>query len=447
MSTLTPQGTSQIAAPPEPPQTGAPSPPEPPQIAARSESPQASAPSESPQTSAPSESPQTAAPSESPLTAATAETPLPAHTAHSKSKSRKKGKSKKKARVAHSSGSEMDTSDEDVSEERKPGRKSSLTQHQQGLVRARFSEWEQVLRDNKLHLGKKDARARDPEAVTLWVEKAINEITTSPTFGHFNDTSKELSKILKAMFRNYRNNTFIKKNKHAFVQKAFGKKKASLDSADADLPEGDALKADALKAAEALASFKNPAPAKAIFREENDEKIKEEAERLRAEAAQQRAAEGRDPEDFNSRKDDNRGGFYQRALSALWKEADQTLYEEKANSFDLYTNQEEFPKVIRTALEALCQHGAVGPMEIFFMSGFRNANNEVTLCRMTCHHKDGEDQPGFLRSKGEEGESAMITRRWYDYCNAYLPKHSDVADTSSAASTYITTTADTVKLL
>ncbi|KAJ3751661.1 hypothetical protein EV360DRAFT_89503 [Lentinula raphanica] len=373
MSTLTPQGTSQIAAPPEPPQTGAPSPPEPPQTgapsppeppqtAAHSESPQASAPSESPQTAAPSESPQTATPSESPLTAATAETPLPAHTAHSKSKSRKKGRSKKKARVAHSSGSEMDTSDEDVSEERKPGRKSSLTQHQQGLVRARFSEWEQVL-------------------LTLWVEKAINEITTSPTFGHFNDTSKELSKILKAMFRNYRNNTFIKKNKHAFVQKAFGKKQASLDSADADLPEGDALKADALKAAEALASFKNPAPAKAIFREENDEKIKEEAERLRAEAAQQRAAEGRDPEDFNSHKDDNRGGFYQRALSALWKEADQTLCEEKANSFDLYTNQEEFPKVIRTALEALCQHGAVGPMEIFFMSGFRNANNEVTLCR------------------------------------------------------------------
>ncbi|KAJ3755920.1 hypothetical protein EV360DRAFT_85457 [Lentinula raphanica] len=472
MSALTPQGTSQTAASPGPPQTAAPSPPTaappgplqtvapplppqtaapplPPQTAAPPLPPQTAAPSDPPQTAAPSDPPQMAAPSEPLLTAATAETPLPAHTAHSQSKSRKKkGRSKKKARVADT-GSEMATSDDDASEERKPGpgRKSPLTQQQQGLVRARFSEWEDILRENELHLGKKDAHARDPEAVTLWVEKAINEITTSPEFGTFNDTSKELNRILKDMFRNYRNNTFIKKNKHAFIQKAITKdKKVLLDSTDADLSEGDGLKADAQKAAEALASFKNPAPAKAIFREENDDKIKEEAERLRAEAAQQRAAEGRDPEDFDSRRDDNRGGFYQRALSALWKQADQTLYEEKANSFDLYTNQEEFPKVIRTALESLCQHGALGPMEIFFMSGFRNANNEVTLCRMTCHHNDGENQPGFLRSKGEEGESAMITRRWYDYCNAYLPKH-DVAEPSIAASTYVTTNEDGTPVL
>ncbi|KAJ3774059.1 hypothetical protein FB446DRAFT_702576, partial [Lentinula raphanica] len=184
------------------------------------------------------------------------------------------------------------------------------------------------------------------------------------------------------MFRNYRNNTFIKKNKHDILKKAIVNKQVSLDSTDADMPKGDDLKADALKAAEALASFKNPAPAKEIFREENNEQIKQEAERLRAEAAEQRAAEGRNPEDFNSRRDDNRGGFYQRALTALWKQADQALYEEKANSYDLYSNQEEFPRIMWTALEALCQHGAMGPTEIFMMAGFRNAKNEPVICRL-----------------------------------------------------------------
>ncbi|KAJ3831208.1 hypothetical protein F5878DRAFT_677034, partial [Lentinula raphanica] len=201
-------------------------------------------------------------------------------------------------------------------------------------------------------------------------------------------------------------------------------------------------------AAEALASFKNPAPAKEIFREENDERIKQEAERLRTEAAEKRAAEGKNPDDFDSRKDDNRGGFYQRALSALWKQADQGLYEEKANSYDLYSNQEAFPKLIRTSLEALCQHGAMGPTEIFFMAGFRNEKNEVVICRMSCHPKDGDDQPGFLRSTGEERESATLTRRWYDYCNAHLPKH-DVDETlvRDASSTYITTNEDAIPVL
>ncbi|KAJ3766495.1 hypothetical protein FB446DRAFT_825070 [Lentinula raphanica] len=421
MSTLTPQGTFQTIAPAEPPMTG---PAEPPKTAAPAEPPM-TGPAEPPKTAAPAEPPKTAAPAELPQVAATTKTPLPADTARC--------------------GSEISSPDADALKERKAGRKSPLTKQQQDFVRSKFPKWEEILRENELHLGKKEAHMRDPEEVTQWIEKTINEIRTSSAFEGFNDTSAELTKILKVMFRNYRNNTFIKKNKHAILKKAITNKQVSLDSTDADAPKVDDLKADALKAAEALASFKNPAPAKEIFREENDERIKQEAERLRTEAAEKRAAEGKNPDDFDSRKDDNRGGFYQRALTALWKQADQALYKEKANSYDLYSNQEEFPRVMRTALEALCQHGALGPTEIFLMAGFRNAKNEPVICRMTCHHKDGQNQPGFLRSKGEERESAMLTRRWYDYCSAHLPKN-DVEETS-CTETYITTNDDAIPVL
>ncbi|KAJ3831094.1 hypothetical protein F5878DRAFT_677948, partial [Lentinula raphanica] len=332
------------------------------QTAAPAEPPKPAAPAELPKTAAPAEPPKTATPAELPQVAATTETPLSAHTARC--------------------DSEMSSPDEDTMKEKKAGRKSPLTQQQQDFVRSKFPKWEEILRENELHLGKKEAHARDPEEVTRWIATTIDEIRTSPAFETFSDTSAELTKILKRMFRNYRNNTFIKKNKHDILKKAIVNKQVSLDSTDADMPKGDDLKADALKAAEALASFKNPAPAKEIFREENNEQIKQEAERLRAEAAEQRAAEGRNPEDFNSRRDDNRGGFYQRALTALWKQADQALYEEKANSYDLYSNQEEFPRIMRTALEALCQHGAMGPTEIFMMAGFRNAKNEPVICRL-----------------------------------------------------------------
>ncbi|KAJ3730165.1 hypothetical protein C8R42DRAFT_714869 [Lentinula raphanica] len=423
MSAPTTQGTSQTAAPAEPPKMNTPA--DLPSTTAPADPPNTAAPADPPSTAAPAGPPKTAVPAELSQVAGSTETPQPAHTARC--------------------GSETSSPDKDALKEKKPGRKSSLTQQQQDFVRSKFPKWEEILRENELHLGKKEAHVRDPEEVTRWIETTINEIRTSPAFETFNDTSAELTKILKRMFRNYRNNTFIKKNKHAILKKAIINNQVSLDSTDADVPKADDLKADALKAAEALASFKNPAPAKEIFREENNEKIKQEAERLRAEAAEQRAAEGRNPEDFNSRRDDNRGGFYQRALTALWKQADQALYEEKANSYDLYSNQEEFPRVMRTALEALCQHGAMGPTEIFLMAGFRNAKNEPVICRMTCHHKDGQNQPGFLRSKGEERESATLTRRWYDYCSAHLPKH-DVEETS-CTETYITTNDDAIPVL
>ncbi|KAJ3966386.1 hypothetical protein EV361DRAFT_1036946 [Lentinula raphanica] len=217
------------------------------------------------------------------------------------------------------------------------------------------------------------------------------------------------------MFRNYRNNTFIKRNQHDIIQAAIAKlRKVSTNQ-----------ELDASKAAEALVCFKSPGGAKQIFRVENEEKIHEEMARMRAEAAQAREAEGRNLEDFDPRKEDNGGAFYQRALTALWKAADQDAYEKKAKGHDLFKNQEKFPSVIKTALEALCENGALGPMEILFMSGFRNEHNELVLTRLSCHSGSIENptQPGFLRSPGEELLSATLTRYWCEYCEAHIPRH------------------------
>ncbi|KAJ3752229.1 hypothetical protein EV360DRAFT_88954 [Lentinula raphanica] len=312
----------------------------------------------------------------------------------------------------------MTQSSDDNVEHSTVGRQSSLSQAQQDVVREKFPKWEKILRNHNLHLGKLDrdgAKARDPEKVTDWLDQTVQEVKSSPVFDDFPDTSKKLTKTIEAMFRNYRNNTFIKRNQHDIVQAAIAKlRKVSTNQ-----------EFDASKAAEALVCFKSPGGAKQIFRAENEEKIHEEMARMRAEAAQAREAEGRKLEDFDPRKEDNGGAFYQRALTALWKAADQDAYEKKARGHDLFKNQEKFPSVIKTALEALCENGALGPMEILFMSGFRNEHNELVLTRLSCHSGNLENptQPGFLRSPGEELLSATLTRYWCEYCEAHIPRH------------------------
>ncbi|KAJ3967304.1 hypothetical protein EV361DRAFT_871728, partial [Lentinula raphanica] len=128
----------------------------------------------------------------------------------------------------------------------------------------------------------------------------------------------------------------------------------------------------------------------------------------------------------------------------LWKAADQDAYEKKARGHDLFQNQEKFPSVIKTALEALCQNGALGPTEILFMSGFRNAHNELVLTRDV----ENPTQPGFLRSPGEELLSATLTRYWCEYCEAHIPKHAIPEEFDrEVESAYISTNADSIPVL
>lgn len=69
------------------------------------------------------------------------------------------------------------------SSKKRVGRESSLTDDQQTVVASFFPAWEQLLRQHKLHLGKgKDSKARDPEAVTSWINQTIKKIQNTKGF-------------------------------------------------------------------------------------------------------------------------------------------------------------------------------------------------------------------------------------------------------------------------
>ncbi|KAJ3765740.1 hypothetical protein FB446DRAFT_709215 [Lentinula raphanica] len=292
---------------------------------------------------------------------------------------------------------------------KKRGRESPLTAQQQKVVRRKFPEWEKLLFDLKLHLGKYDKdgpRARDPDEITEWVDRAVEEIKTSPLFGTVNDTSSKTDRIIKDMFRNYRNNTYVKKNQHQAVQEAI-----------AALRTNKTVKTmDASKAADVLLSFKIPAPAKDLFRQQNHDQILEESVRMRAAAAQTREEAGVDREDVDKRKDDNGGGFYQRALTKMWRNADQDTYNKMASEVDIFKNQQKFPAAMKTALKAVSEGGALGPTEIFMLYGFRSKNGQVKFGRPD----NGHPPPHFL--KGDDKHEPELLQWWSHYCETNLPK-------------------------
>ncbi|KAJ3963991.1 hypothetical protein EV361DRAFT_967504, partial [Lentinula raphanica] len=328
----------------------------------------------------------------------------------------------KKSRSTPSPGNNDMPGSDDV--ERKRGRESSLSQQQQDLVRSHFTKWERLLEKKKLHLGKFDAdgsRARDPSDISTWVDSTVETIRTSPEFGTVNDTAEKVTRTIKDMFRNYRNNTFIKKNQHEAVQRAIAELR--------NMPTKSTM--EAIKAANALVSFQKPAPAKDLFRIQNHEAIQQEADKLRAEAAQERQENGLEPEDFDWRRDDNKGGFYQRALSELWSKADQDFYKDMVKR-DVFANQEIFPAAVKTSLQAICENGAVGPMELVLLAGFRNEKNRVVTCQLNAHHispEDGTPPPPFLQRDEEKLQFSALQQWWLDYCETYIPTHKVVPET------------------
>ncbi|KAJ3772208.1 hypothetical protein FB446DRAFT_788935 [Lentinula raphanica] len=286
---------------------------------------------------------------------------------------------------------------------KKRGRDSPLTLEQQQAVRARFRDWEKLLRKKKLHLGKLDsARGRDPESITTWLDDTVKEIRTSPIFAN----------TIKDMFRNYRHNTFVKRNQHDIVQKAI----ANLD------PNKTIESMDALKAAETLVSFKHSTTAKDIFRMQNQQKINEEALRMQASAAQAREEAGIDPDDVDKRRSDNE----------LWKNADQDSYAKMAHEPDIFENQKRFPAAMKTSLEAICQSGALGSMEIFMLFGFRNEKNKVQFGRLNAHHtsaENGRPPPHFLLSQENDTRAETLKDWWSGYCELHVPKRPELQET------------------
>ncbi|KAJ3717394.1 hypothetical protein C8R42DRAFT_179081 [Lentinula raphanica] len=184
---------------------------------------------------------------------------------------------------------------------------------------------------------------------------------------------------------------------------------------------------DALKAAETLVSFKHSTTAKDIFRMQNLQKINEEALRMRASAAQACEEAGIDPDDVDKRRSDNGGGFFQRALSELWKNADQDSYAKMVHEPDIFENQKKFPAAMKTSLEAICQSGALGSMEVFMLFGFRNKRNKVQFGRLNAHHtspENGHPPPHFLLSQENDTRAASLIDWWSTYCELHVPNPS-----------------------
>ncbi|KAJ3717724.1 hypothetical protein C8R42DRAFT_741101 [Lentinula raphanica] len=322
------------------------------------------------------------------------------------------------------SGTESDTNaattTTTTAKKNKRGRESPLTEQQQAVVHSKYPGWEKILRKKKLHLGKLDkdgARGKDPSEITDWLNTAVKEIKASPVFSAVHDTQNKIDRTILDMFRNHRHNTFIKKNQHDVVQEAIAKLRKSKTIKDME----------ALKAAESLVSFKAPSSAKEIFRKQNEQQIQEEALKMRASAAQAREEAGIDPQDVDKRKSDNGGGFYQRALTELWKNADHALYEKMAaDEHNIFENQKEFPAAMKTSLMALSEGGRVGPMEIFMLYGFRNEQNIVKHGRLNVHYispENGLPPPNFLCSEKNDARADNLVEWWSKYCQIHLPKH------------------------
>ncbi|KAJ3763253.1 hypothetical protein EV360DRAFT_78503 [Lentinula raphanica] len=243
-------------------------------------------------------------------------------------------------------------------------------------------------------------------------------------------TSEQQQATIKVMFQNYRHNTFVKRNQHRIVQKAI----ANLD------PNKTIESMDALKAAETLVSFKHSTTAKDIFRMQNQQKINEEALRMRASAAQAREEAGIDPDDVDKRRSDNGGGFFQRALSELWKNANQDSYAKMAHEPDIFENQKKFPAAMKTSLEAICQSGALGSMEIFMLFGFRNEKNKVQFGRLNAHHtsaENGHPPPHFLLSQENDTRAETLKDWWSGYCELHVPSSSINPQSDVVSNTYL----------
>lgn len=81
---------------------------------------------------------------------------------------------------------------------KRAGRDSSLTTEQQNVVESFFPAWEQLLQQQKLHLGKgNNLKARDPDAVTTWINDPIIKIRKGKGFATDDDlrTKDEWSKV------------------------------------------------------------------------------------------------------------------------------------------------------------------------------------------------------------------------------------------------------------
>ncbi|KAE9389525.1 hypothetical protein BT96DRAFT_946807 [Gymnopus androsaceus JB14] len=224
---------------------------------------------------------------------------------------------------------------------KKPGCKSPLSSVQKNLVNQHLPGWEAVLTKNRLHLGKPSGKSKDPKEVTDWLDATIEAIVAKPEFRDVDETIRnkaEWSEIIRAYFKNHRNNVFIKKNVADLV--------AHTLATDTD----SSIHKDLVAAANVVLLLQSPAAGKDLFCVENEAAIKTLA-----------------TEKFN----DTSAPGQQRALSKLWKNAqDQGDYNKRAETVDIFNN-------------------TLGPAEMVLLTGFRDEQDNMKYRRLSKFLKPG----------------------------------------------------------
>ncbi|KAJ3979243.1 hypothetical protein F5890DRAFT_1558987, partial [Lentinula detonsa] len=289
-----------------------------------------------------------------------------------------------------------------VGKRRGRGRPSPMTAKQQTLLQAHFPEYETLLKKNNLHLGK-EGKARDPQEVQNWLKAAAKALANSTEFQASAApdqvrTPAEWETIITAAFKNYKNNNIIKNNAKAVVQ--------NFRATNSPVPVRDDPR---FKAANTLLNLQMPT-SKRLFETEVKEDILEKATELRKQNPSW-----------------NGGKAYQEALKREWANADQAMYESKAEHADIFENQRTLPLNLMTALCGLTEGGSVGPCEVVCLVGFRNEENFVASWRLNAHHQVDENgdpfTPEFQRGSDNERAFNSLDRAWAEYCETVLPKH------------------------
>ncbi|KAJ3831930.1 hypothetical protein F5878DRAFT_647207 [Lentinula raphanica] len=301
---------------------------------------------------------------------------------------------------------------------KKRGPKSPLTDDQIDIIQSYFPAMEKLLVQHKLHAGKED-KVPNPDAVVTWFDNTITKILKTKAFETLDKTKKTPAQwrvVIRDVFKNYRNNTFIPKNQKTFALRYLQSKNNETRSPD-----------EFIKAADALVSFKVPAAPKKLFERKNKEAIialmNKKIADLTAKTPGGKYAENDATESPETRADNTRNpnpaALYQNALTELWAKADKQRYIDEASSVDIFKNQAMFQESMYNTLCALAEGGAIGPSEMLLWVGFRDKDNVVQCQRLHAHHR--YDPDNTIKPFIEGDEATEIENAWESFCERTIP--------------------------
>ncbi|KAJ3717507.1 hypothetical protein C8R42DRAFT_644734 [Lentinula raphanica] len=295
---------------------------------------------------------------------------------------------------------------------KKRGPKSSLSDDQLDVIQSYFPEMEKLLKRHNLHAGKED-KVADPDAVVTWFDSTITKILRSEAFETLDKSKKTPAQwrvVVRDVFKNYRNNTFIPKNQKTFALRYLQQKNNDTRSPD-----------DFIKAADALVSFKVPAAPKKLFERANKEAIIALMNKKIVESNSVDRGENATTESSGTPRNPNPAALYQNALTELWAKADKQDYIEEASSVDIFKNQGMFQESMYNSLCALAEGGAIGPSEMLLWVGFRDKDDVLQCLRLHAHHRFDPDNA--IRPFIEGDEAMKIETAWEGYCEETIPHH------------------------